>query len=294
MSYDALFEKPTIERMKASPNSKWNRDPTDVISMWLASPDFPIVPEIKKAVIKAVEAEDMYYSSDINTREAMAEKLKRVNHLDADPNNIMLCQGVDPAIWLGVKYACNPGEEVIVPNPMYGPFLSSIAAMETKPVYWDIFFDEGYKFDPERLKELITKKTKLITVCNPHNPSSRIMTKKELEAIADIAVDHNIHVFVDELWEDIRFDDKPHVSLASLNPEISDITMTAWGFSKTYGIAGLYLGYMYTSNNEILREYKKRARLIQRGATNLAQAAAPVLCFYRNNPQWLFFPGLLL
>jgi bifunctional pyridoxal-dependent enzyme with beta-cystathionase and maltose regulon repressor activities len=85
-------------------------------------------------------------------------------------------------------------------------------------------------------------------VCNPHNPTGRVMTKKELKAIADIAVDFKINVISDELWEDIVFDGMKHVSIASLNPEIEKLTMTSWGFSKTFGIAGLQLGYMCSTD----------------------------------------------
>ena len=114
-------------------------------------------------------------------------------------------------------------------------------------------------------------------MCNPHNPAGRVMTKTELKAVADVAVDHNIHVFVDELWEDVRFDGREHISLASLSPEVSDLTATAWGVSKTFGVAGLYLGYLASTNKEILANYRKKASTIQRGACTLARAAAPVM-----------------
>ena len=277
MSYSHYFNSATIERMQNLPNDKWLRHPKDVIPLWLANPDFMIAPEIKEALIKAVEANDLYYNSDIPARQAMAEKIKRVNNFDVSIDDLMITQGVDPYIWLAVRQACNPGDEVVLTDPIYGEFNNVMGPLGTKPVYWELELDEGYRFDPEKLKELIGPRTKLIGVCNPHNPTGRVMTKTELKAIADIAVDHKIKVFVDELWEDIIFDGKKHLTLATLNPEIEDLTSTAWGVSKTFGVAGLYLGYICTTNKEILGDFMKYAKCIQRGSTTLARAAAPVM-----------------
>ncbi|MGB9622999.1 MAG: pyridoxal phosphate-dependent aminotransferase, partial [Candidatus Bathyarchaeia archaeon] len=240
-------------------------------------PDFPIAPEIKRALINAVQDEDLLYSDDKATREAMAAKIKRVNGLDVTADNVMITQGVIPGMWLAIQYACKPGDEVIVTDPMYFPFFIAVESTYTKPVYWPLEMGEGYKFDVEVLKEKITHRTKLIFVCNPHNPCGRVMTKDELKGIADVATDHRIPVMVDELWEDIVFDGRKHVTLASLNPEIADLTMTSWGFSKTYGVAGLQLGYLCATNKDMIEDLRKRARGVLRGSSNLSKAAAPIM-----------------
>jgi aspartate/methionine/tyrosine aminotransferase len=277
MSSDEYFNFATFESMKKIPNSKWQRHPSDVIPMWLANPDFKIAPEIKEALIKAVEAEDLYYNSDVPAREAMVAKIKRVNGIEASTDRVMITQGVDPIIWLIVKNISNSGDEVVLSNPMYGPFHNVMRYLDMKPVYWMLDFEEGYRFDEERLKEAITPQTKLICLCNPHNPTGRVMDKQELKAVADIAVDHDITVFVDELWEDVRFDGKEHISLASMGPEIADKTVTAWGVSKTFGVAGLFIGYLYTDNKELSQGIRREARTIQRGCSTIARAAAPVM-----------------
>jgi aspartate/methionine/tyrosine aminotransferase len=206
----------------------------------------------------------------------MAEKIKRVNKLDVTKDNVMVTLGVNPAMWLAIKYACGEGDEVVVTDPMYFPFFEAVEATttKTKPVHWKLHEEEGYRFDVEWLKKLITKKTKLIFVCNPHNPSGRVMTKEELKGIADVAVDNKITVMVDELWEDIVFDDRKHITLASLSPEIADLTMTSWGFSKTWGIAGLRIGYLVATNLKMMENLSKLAKGIMRGSTTLSYAAA--------------------
>ncbi len=103
------------------------------------------------------------------------------------------------------------------------------------------------------------------------------MTREELGGIADVCVDHGIKVMVDELWEDIVFDGREHISLASLGPEIADLTMTSWGFSKTWGIPGLQMGYIVATNMEVMEDLRRIARGVMRGTNNIAKAAAPVM-----------------
>lgn len=277
MFKEEYFNSATIEGMLEAPGAKWHRDPSDVIPLWLADPDFPVAMEIKKALLNAVQDDDLFYNSDLPAREAMAEKITRKNGFNATADDIMITQGVNPGMWLAVRHACKPGEEVIVTDPMYGPFYNAVGVTDTKPVYWPLHMDEGYKFDIERLKGLITPKTKLIFVCNPHNPCGRVMTKEELKGLADVAVDNGITVMSDELWEDIIFDGGEHISLASLSPEIESLTMTSWGFSKTFGVAGLQMGYLCTTNKETMEDLKKQARGVLRGTSTLARAAAPVM-----------------
>ena len=277
MSRIDYFNSATRGKMPDSLNSKWQRYPRDVIPLWLASPDFRIAPEIKEALHRAVDAEDLYYNSDTAAREAMASKIGRVNGIKVTADDVMIGQGVDALIWLAVKHLCEPSDEVILTDPMYGPFINVMEQLGIKPIYWILNEEDKYRFDEERLKEAISPKTKLICVCDPHNPTGRVMTKEELKAIADIAVDLRVEVFVDELWEDIRFDGREHISLASLSPEIEELTATAWGVSKTFGVAGMYLGYLCSTNTSILDGFKKASRTIHRGSSTLSRAAAPVM-----------------
>jgi aspartate/methionine/tyrosine aminotransferase len=103
------------------------------------------------------------------------------------------------------------------------------------------------------------------------------MTERELKGLADVAVDNDIVVMSDELWEDIIYDDRKHITLASLNPEIERLTMTTWGFSKTFGVAGLQIGYTCATDREMMDNLKKLAADISRTTNNLAKAAAPVM-----------------
>ena len=147
-----------------------------------------------------------------------------------------------------------------------------------RKLYCKLKLEEGYKFDIDRLNELITPKTRLINVCNPHNPAGRVMTKEELKGIADIAVDNKIYVMVDELWEDILNDGRKHISLASISPEIADLTLTSWGFSKTWSVSGLQAGYLACTNKTMFESIQAIGQGILRGTNNFSKAIAPVIC----------------
>jgi aspartate/methionine/tyrosine aminotransferase len=103
------------------------------------------------------------------------------------------------------------------------------------------------------------------------------MTKKELSAIGDLAVDKDLMIFSDELWEDIIYNDHKHVSIASLNQDVSDRTLTAFGFSKTYNIAGLQIGYLSSTNKEMMKKVKDVAGGIMRGSTSVSKAVAKTI-----------------
>ena len=272
------FDKPTIESRLSVRGVKWHRDAPDIIPLWLADQDYPLCPELKVTLLEAVEEEFTVYSSDLTAREAMKEKIKRYNNIDVPVDQIMLTQGVIPGMWLAAMHACKPGDEMVVTDPMYFPFFHIADVTKVRKVYWKLKLDEGYKFDIDRLNEIVTPKTRLINVCNPHNPAGRVMTKEELKGIADIAVDNKIYVMVDELWEDILNDGRKHISLASLNPEIADLTLTSWGFSKTWSIPGLQAGYMACTNKTMFESMQSIASGILRGTNNFSKAIAPLIC----------------
>lgn len=274
-----LFNTATMTNMLKKPRVRWMRDPPDVIPLWIADTDFGVPSEIKQALHDTVDNENLFYNFDDRSAEqAMAEKIKRVNNVDATPEDIIVTPGVITGIWMALRHATNTGDNVIITNPMYDPFEHlSKNIFGVKPVHWNLDMEDGYTFNADDLNELITPKTKLIFVCNPHNPCGRVMTKKELKGIGDIAVDHQIKIMVDELWEDVIFDNKPHITLASLSPEIEELTMTEFGFSKAYGVAGLQIGYLCVTNKEVKEDIMKKTWHVFHGATNLSKAAAPVM-----------------
>jgi aspartate/methionine/tyrosine aminotransferase len=272
------FDKPTVQSRLSVRGDKWHRDSPDIIPLWLADPDYPLCPELKDEMIKVIEEEYTIYGKDLEARDAISNKIKRVNKLDIPPEQIMMSQGVTPLMWLAIQKACNPGDEVIVTDPMYYPFFTAVNVTNTQPIYWKVDIEGGYKFDIERLKSSITPRTRLIFVCNPHNPTGRVMTKEELKGIAEVAVDNKLYIMADELWEEIRYDGHKHYSLAAIDDEAAAITMTGWGFSKTWSIPGLQAGYMGCTNKIMFESLKKISTGVLRGTNNITKGIAPLIC----------------
>lgn len=285
MYNEDIFNSSTIEGMLAAPGRKWHRYPPDVIPLWIADPDFPTAPGIRKVIQQAIDDEDFLYSDNTKVRNILAEKIATKNGLQVSKDEVILTNGVEPALWLALKYSCKPGDEVVITDPSYNEFKKIIEASDCKVKYWKLDFKNGYKHDSEELKKIITNKTKLIINCNPSNPTGRVLNSEELKGLADIAIDKKITVVSDELWEDILFDDRKHITLASLNPEISDQTITAWGFSKTWGVAGLQSGYCTSTNKDIISELKKIGTGIIQGVNNIALRAIPVMVD-RHSDYW--------
>jgi aspartate/methionine/tyrosine aminotransferase len=265
----------TLQRMnKMRGRRKWRRYGADVIPFWYSSPDYPVPPEVKAAAARAIEDECFEYPWFPETLEAMAETTRSKYLIDSSVEDIKVIPGVEPSLYLSTMYACKPGDEVILPSTMFGPFIRAIDYVNAKPVYHEIRQEDNWRFDLEEMKSLVTDRTRLIFLCNPHNPTGRVMTKEELKGIADIAVDHDIIVATDDLHDNILFDGRKHVSIASLGPEIAERTISMFGLSKTFGLAGMQIGWLVATNKEILAGINKIAEGLIQGTSSIALAVA--------------------
>jgi aspartate/methionine/tyrosine aminotransferase len=127
-------------------------------------------------------------------------------------------------------------------------------------------------FDLEGLKELVTSKTKLLCICNPHNPYGRVLYEVELKAMVDVAADNDLWIMSDEIWSDIVYDGRKHIPTLSVDDAI-DRTISLYGFSKTYALAGLQLGYTVIPNPELMKKFKETAPGYFYPVNNLSQTA---------------------
>ncbi|MCJ7730692.1 pyridoxal phosphate-dependent aminotransferase, partial [Candidatus Bathyarchaeota archaeon] len=131
---------------------------------------------------------------------------------------------------------------------------------------------ETLEFDLEGLKELISSKTRMLCICNPHNPYGRVLRKDELKAMVDLAVDHDLWIMSDEIWSDIVYDGRKHIPTASLQGA-SERTISLYGFSKTFAMAGLQLGFMVTQNLELMKRFRAVAPGYFYPVNNVSQVA---------------------
>jgi len=177
------------------------------------------------------------------------------------------------AIFMACYYFLKPGDEaVICPGPVYPPFIHNVLNAQAVPVFSPLDFRNNLSLDLDDLKRRITPRTRMLMVSNPHNPTGRVFTRKELEGIAEIAEKHDLLIFTDELYEDMLFEGE-HISIASLGADLFRRTLTVFGFSKAFGIPGYRIAYIVTGG-EFAAPLKKRIHDVIVHTDTLAQAAA--------------------
>ena len=255
---------------------KWGPWDEDVISLSVADIDFKAPEEIKAGIIEALNEDRTPYTAyggDPDVIEVVREKLKRVNRIPAGPGDVHMIPGTMFAIFLSCHYALKPGNEaVICPAPAYPPFMENIGNAEAIPVFNPIDYENQLSVDLEDLERRITPQTRLLMISNPHNPTGRVLTRKELLGIARIAEKHDLLIFSDELYEDMIYDGE-HVSMASLDMDIFKRTITVFGFSKAFGIPGYRIAYLVGRGKHMQALQKHMHGMIVHADT-LAQAAA--------------------
>lgn len=238
----------TVQEIKPSGIRKFFdllNDKKDVIGLTVGQPDFVTPWHIRVAAIESLEKGKTYYTSNSGTlelRQGIAAYNKRRFGLDYDPaSEIVVTVGGSEAIDLTLRALVSPGDEVIIVLPAfvcYGPLTSLCGG---KPVFIYTKEENSFKLMPEELKSAITDKTKLLILPYPNNPTGAIMTKEDLEPIADVLRGTDIMVLSDEIYCELTYGHN-HVSIASLDG-MRERTVITSGFSKSYAMTGWRLGY---------------------------------------------------
>jgi aminotransferase len=277
----ALFDHASVRmdllRQRAF-NLRWASVEEGVIPLTAADPDFPCAPEIADAIAQYVSDRYLSYAPAeglLFFREAMAEYYTSRRSVNVKATGVMACDSAAFGIMAVCKAFLNVGDEAIVFNPVDFLFKHSVEACGAKAVLWDMPLSPNESPDFNRLTEIITNKTKLICLCNPLNPTGKVFTKDELLLLATAADKYNLIILSDEIWSDIVFQPSKYVSMASL-PEAASRTIVVTGFSKSYGLAGLRAGAVFSANDQLVESVLVASdqRSTVHGCNVLAQVAA--------------------
>lgn len=221
-------------------------DMDDVVSLTVGQPDFVTPWHIREAAIESLEKGKTYYTSNAGTPEVrceIAKYLKRRFNLDYDgKDEIFVTVGGSEAIDVAIRALINPGDEVIVPIPSFVCYEPIAKLAGAKVVTVATKLENKFKLTPEELKNAITPKTKLLVLPYPNNPTGAILTREELEALADVIRDTDIAILSDEIYAELTYG-KRHVSIAEIEG-MRERTIIASGFSKAYAMTGWRLGYL--------------------------------------------------
>ena len=226
---------------------KLKAEGVDVCGFGAGEPDFDTPQYIKDAAAQALAAGFTKYtpSSGIpELRAAIAEKLKNDNGLDYKPSQVIVNCGAKHSCFNVVLATCQAGDEVIIPAPYWLSYPEMVKLADASPVVVETSEANGFKITPDQFREAMTPATKLIIINSPGNPTGSVYTREELLALAEVALEEDILMLSDEIYEKITYDGTEFVSLASLSSEIYDLTVTVNGFSKAYAMTGWRLGYV--------------------------------------------------
>jgi aspartate aminotransferase len=216
----------------------------DMIHLQIGEPDFDTPPHIVEAAARALRDGATHYCPAPGIpelREAAADYLSRTRSIQVDAGRVLVTPGAKPFLFFGVLATCNPGDEVIYPNPGFPIYESVIRWSGATPVPLPITEDAGFAFSADDLAERLTPRTKLVILNSPANPTGGVVPREVNAEVARILADHSCYVLTDEVYSEMVYDGE-HDSIAS-HGDLLDRTILLDGFSKTFAMTGWRLGY---------------------------------------------------
>lgn len=247
----------------------------DAISLGVGEPDFDTPWHIRDEGIYSLEKGRTFYTSNAGLKELRQEicnYMRRKQGISYDPiTEVLITVGGSEAIDIGLRAMINPGEEVLIPQPSYVSYEPCAILAGAKPVIINLKAENEFRLTAAELEAAITDKTKILILPFPNNPTGAIMERKDLEAIAEVIIKHDIFVMSDEIYAELSYKEK-HVSIAEL-PGMQERTILINGFSKAYAMTGWRLGYA-CGPAEIIKQMTKIHQFAIMCAPTTSQYAA--------------------
>ncbi len=277
----------TVIDRRGTGSLKWNRyTGRDIIPVWIADMDFQVPLPVRQAIHRYIDFGVLGYADVIDgLNEAVVEKLKVDFGWEIDASWIIWSPGLVPALNVACCAVGADGDEIVTFTPIYPPFLNAPENARKKLIEIPLCHKDGsYTFDIEEFEQSISPKTRLVMLCNPHNPVGRVYKKKELEAIAEICLKNNIIMCSDEIFCDLILDEKKHIPIATLSDRVAGNTITFMASCKTYNLGGLNCGYVIIPNEKIREKFlAKKTEIISRMGI---LGFAATLAAYTQSSDW--------
>jgi len=216
----------------------------EIIHLEIGEPDFDTPRHIVDAAIRALNEGQTHYTPSagiLPLKEAIAREVSSTRDINVNPNQVVVTPGAKPIMFFAILALCEEGDEVIYPNPGFPIYESMINFVGAKAVPLPLRMEKDFCFDIDEFKKLVTRKTKLIIINTPHNPTGGVLGWDELRAVAEAALENDIMVLSDEIYRRILYEGE-FVSITSI-PGMAERTIILDGHSKTYAMTGWRLGY---------------------------------------------------
>ena len=218
----------------------------DVVGFGAGEPDFDTPEHIRKAAKDALDLGKTRYTPAAGMpelRQAICDKLKRDNGLDYVPQQIVVSNGAKHSLFNSFQALLEEGDEVIVPGPYWVSYPEIVRMAGGVPVIVEGREENNFKPTIDDFRAAVTDKTRAVVINSPNNPNGFVFTREELQAIGDLAIEKDLSIVSDEIYEFLVYDGAEHVSIASLSPEIKERTIVINGMSKAYAMTGWRIGY---------------------------------------------------
>lgn len=269
-------------------NYRWAEVPEGVIPLTAADPDYPVAPEINRALIEYIGAGYYSYTPKMGFpefRQAIAEALYARKGEDIPAERILPIDSAARGMYIIADVVLSPGDEMIIFDPVDYLFRESCKAAGGVPVLFPAKLDgEGY-IDLTGLERCITPRTRMIGLCNPHNPLGAVYRREDLEHIMALCERHDLYIMNDEIWSDIIYPDSRFTSIYALGNQRCARVMSVFGFSKSFGIAGLRAGCVYATDEALFQKIVDASAVMTTagGISSLSQVAGLACvrdCYY--------------
>ncbi|WP_416176369.1 pyridoxal phosphate-dependent aminotransferase [Clostridium sp.] len=227
----------------------------DVIGFGAGEPDFNTPEYIQKAAIDAMKAGFTKYtpaSGIEKLKEQIVEKFKKDNDLNYKTNQVIISTGAKQCLYNALFAILNPGDEVLISVPYWVSYPELVKLADGVPVFVNTKEENNFKYTIDELESVVTDKTKAIIINSPNNPTGSVYTKDELKVIAEFAKEKDIFIISDEIYEKLIYDNKKHISIASISEDAYNRTIVINGVSKTYAMTGWRIGYA-AGNSKIIK-----------------------------------------
>jgi cystathionine beta-lyase len=284
---DLDLERLDVARLRARRGEKWRQYPPDVLPAWVAEMDYPLAEPVRAVLEEALALDDLGYplESPEPLQAAFAERMETRFGWRIDPRRVEVLSEVVQGIYVALDRYCARGEGVLVQTPVYPPFLRAVRELERRRVENPLAIGAArFEIDFDQLRA-VAADARVFLLCNPQNPTGRVLERSELEALAALAVAHDWVVIADEIHADLVYAGRAHVPFGSLGPEVAARTVTLSSASKAFNIPGLRCAVAHFGSDALRERFLSLPRALRGGNGALGQAAT--LAAWRAGDPWL-------
>lgn len=273
ISQRATSINPSLTLGVTATAKKMRQEGKDVVSFGAGEPDFPTPPNIKDAAIRAINEDFTYYTPTAGIeplRKAIADKLRNFNHISYEPEQVIVSCGGKHSLYNIMQVLLDPKDEVLLNTPYWVSYLEQIRLAGAIP---KLVSKINEKIDFDNMRKQVTNKTKFLILNSPANPDGTVSDESELKYLADFALEHDLWIVSDEVYECFVYNGIKQLSIASLNDEIMEKTVISNSFSKTYSMTGWRIGYT-AGPKDVIASIKRLQDHMTSNPTSIAQMAA--------------------